>query len=73
MGRCAGRHHKRGQLRESKPGNGDNGQLREQKGGHGVSAFVLGDQLSDRDQHVHRRDPGELFAGHGGRAGGPDG
>lgn len=73
MGRGAGRHHERGQLRESKLGNGNNGQLREQEGGHGVSAVVLGDQLSDRHQHVHRCHPGELFAGHGGRAGGSDG
>lgn len=73
LGRGAGRHNERGRLRQAKPGDGHHGQLRQQRGGHGVFAVVPGHQLLDRDKHVHRGDPGELFAGDGGRAGGPDG
>lgn len=74
LGRRAGRHHQRGRkLREAQLGDGHHRELRQHHGGHGVSALVPGDQLPDRDKHVHRRDPGELLAGHRGRAGGPDG
>jgi len=73
MGRGAGRHNKRGELREAQPGDGNHGQLWQYHGRHGIFALVPGDQFPDRDQHVHRRDSGELLAGHRGRAGGLDG
>jgi len=73
LGRGAGRHNERGELRQAELGDGHHGQLREHDGGHGVPTLVPGDQLPDRDQHVHRGDTGELLAGHRGRARGPDG
>lgn len=73
LGQCSRRYNKRGGLPGAEQRDRLPGQLRILDDRDRLPALVSRDQLPDRHQHVHRRDPRELLAGHRGRAGRFDG